>query len=161
MQEMQETWVQSLGRDDSLEKEIVTHSGILSWETPWTEESGGLQSMGFQRVGCNWATEHTHTLESNRHLCPNLAKGELTLHLAYAKKKKKVSLAIARYKYATCPHLSPWPYKPRGSWTLSISLQLKMSALLCYVQDISRIYLSRSLHFHDCHSHLCHCFSLT
>ena len=48
---MQETQVQSLGWEDLLEKEMATHSSILSWEIPWTEESGRLQSMGSQRVG--------------------------------------------------------------------------------------------------------------
>ena len=48
---MQETGVQSLGREDLLEKEMATHSSILSWKIPWTEESGRLQSMGLQRVG--------------------------------------------------------------------------------------------------------------
>ena len=43
---MRETWVQSLGREALLEKEMATHSGILAWETPQTEEPGGLQSMG-------------------------------------------------------------------------------------------------------------------
>ena len=47
---MLETWVQSLGREDSLEKEMATHSSILAWKIPWTEEPGGLQSMGLQRV---------------------------------------------------------------------------------------------------------------
>ena len=47
---MQETWVQSLGWEDSLEKEMATHSGILAWRIPWTEEPGGLQSVGLQRV---------------------------------------------------------------------------------------------------------------
>ena len=44
----QETWVQSLDQEDPLEKEITTHSNILVWEIPWTEELGGLQSMGCQ-----------------------------------------------------------------------------------------------------------------
>ena len=43
--------VQSLGQEDPLEKEIATHSSILTWRIPWTEEPGGLQSMRFQRVG--------------------------------------------------------------------------------------------------------------
>ena len=47
---MQQTWVPSLDREDSLEKEMVTHSSILAWEIPWTEEPGGLQSMWSQRV---------------------------------------------------------------------------------------------------------------
>ena len=47
---MWETWVQSLGREDLLEKEMVTHSSILAWKIPWTEKPGRLQSMGSQRV---------------------------------------------------------------------------------------------------------------
>jgi len=47
---MQETWVQSLGQEDPLEKGVATYSSILDWRFPWTEESGGLQSMGSQRV---------------------------------------------------------------------------------------------------------------
>ena len=48
---MQETWVQSLGWEDLLEKEMATHSSILAWRIPWTEDPGGLQSMESQRVG--------------------------------------------------------------------------------------------------------------
>ena len=47
---MQETQVQSLGREDPLEKGMGTHTSILAWRNPWTEEPGGLQSMGWQRV---------------------------------------------------------------------------------------------------------------
>ena len=49
--EMQETWVCSLGWEDLLEKGVATHSSILNWRIPWTEEPGGLQSMEWQRVG--------------------------------------------------------------------------------------------------------------
>ena len=52
---MQETWVQSLGQEDPLEKGMATLSSILAWRIPWTEETGGLQSMGSQRVGHNLA----------------------------------------------------------------------------------------------------------
>ena len=45
------TWVRSLGWEDPLEKEMATHSSILTWKIPWTEEPGKLQSMGLQRVG--------------------------------------------------------------------------------------------------------------
>ena len=48
---MQETWVQSLGWEDPLEKEMAAHSSILAWKIPWTEEPGRLSSMGSQRVG--------------------------------------------------------------------------------------------------------------
>ena len=53
---MQETWVPSLGWEDPLEKGMATHSSILAWRIPWTEEPGGLQTMGSQRVGHDWAT---------------------------------------------------------------------------------------------------------
>ena len=48
---MQETQAQSLGQENPLEKEMAMHSSILTWRIPWTEEPGGLQSMGSQRVG--------------------------------------------------------------------------------------------------------------
>ena len=53
---LQETQVRSLCLEDSLEKGMATHSGILAWKIPWTEEPGGLQFMGSQRVGHGWAT---------------------------------------------------------------------------------------------------------
>ena len=48
---MQEAWVRSLGQEDPLEKAMATHSSILAWKIPWTEEPSGLQSMRSQRVG--------------------------------------------------------------------------------------------------------------
>ena len=50
---MQETRIQSLGREDPLEKEMATHSSIPAWKIPWMEEPGGLQSRGLQRVRHN------------------------------------------------------------------------------------------------------------
>ena len=58
---MQETQIESLGQEDPLEEEMATHSRILTWEIPWMEEQGGLQSMGLQRVGHSWVT-NTFTL---------------------------------------------------------------------------------------------------
>ena len=58
---LQETWVQSLGWEDPLEKGMPTHSSILAWRIPWTEEPGGLQSLASQRVRHNWATKRAHT----------------------------------------------------------------------------------------------------
>ena len=46
---MKETWVQSLGQEDPVEEEMATHSSILAWKLPWTEEPGGLQSLGLQK----------------------------------------------------------------------------------------------------------------
>ena len=66
---VRENQIQSLGREDPLEKGMATHSSILGWRIPWTEEPGGLQSMGSQRVGHNWV--HTYSQrrkEGKRHL---------------------------------------------------------------------------------------------
>ena len=66
MQQAQETWAWSLGRDDSLEEEMAPHSSILAWRIPeqeelLAEEPGGLQSMGLQGVKHNFVTDQAHT----------------------------------------------------------------------------------------------------
>ena len=53
-------WVRSLGWEDPLEEGMATHSGILTWRIPWTEESRGLQSMGSKELDMTEATQHTH-----------------------------------------------------------------------------------------------------
>ena len=62
MQGMQETWVQSLGQEDPLEKEMATHSSILACKILWTEESGGLQPKVSQRVKHDWANKQAQGL---------------------------------------------------------------------------------------------------
>ena len=66
---VQETWVRSLGQEDPLEKEMATHSSILAWKILWTEEPGGLQSMGSQKVRHNSYTQHMHTHNCMGYLC--------------------------------------------------------------------------------------------
>ena len=62
---MQETWVQFLGQEHPLQKQMATHSSILAWRIPWTVEPGGLQSMGIQRIRHNWVTSiFTFSLKS-------------------------------------------------------------------------------------------------
>ena len=61
---MQETQVRSLGCEDPLEKEMATHSSILAWEIPWTEEAGQLQSMGSQKVKHDLMTNTLRQLEA-------------------------------------------------------------------------------------------------
>ena len=59
---MWETWAESLGREDLLEKGMAPHSSILAWRIPWTEEPGGLQSIGLQKVGHGWNNlVHAHS----------------------------------------------------------------------------------------------------
>ena len=65
---MRETWVQSLGWEDSLEEGMATHSTILAWRLPWTEEPGRLQSTGSQRVGHD-TTEQLHFHFHSLHFC--------------------------------------------------------------------------------------------
>ena len=64
---MQETQVRCLGREDTLGKGIATRSSILAWRIPWTEEPGGLQSMRSERVGRDWAAEHTQWFTRTTH----------------------------------------------------------------------------------------------
>ena len=67
---IQETWVSSLGQEDPLEKWTATHSSILAWRIPWTEEPGGLPFMGLQRVSHNWTT-NTHRNKGTREMISN------------------------------------------------------------------------------------------
>ena len=68
MQEMYETWVRSLGREDTLEEGMATHSRILVWRIPWTEEPGGLQSIAPYRVRHDWSSwARTHVAEIFTH----------------------------------------------------------------------------------------------
>ena len=60
---MQKTWVQFLGQEDALEREKATHSSILVWEIPWTEEPGGLRSMGLQKSQTRFM-DWTHVLST-------------------------------------------------------------------------------------------------
>ena len=66
---MRETQVQSLSREDLLEKEMATHSSILVWKISWMEEPGRLQSMGSQRVGHDWVTSLSLSEENKNILC--------------------------------------------------------------------------------------------
>ena len=66
---MQETWVRSLGWEDLLEKGEATHSSILPGESPWTEEPGGLQSMGHRGVGYNSATTQQRVMPLRMFMC--------------------------------------------------------------------------------------------
>ena len=69
--------VQFLGQEDHLEEEMATCSGILAWKIPWTEEPGGLQPMGPQTVGHNWATKNTINQVNLTHLSMWYEKGEI------------------------------------------------------------------------------------
>ena len=65
---MQEMLIWSLGQEDSLEKGMETHSSIIAWRIPWTEETGGLRSIGSQKVGHNWAQHNISLYMGLSHL---------------------------------------------------------------------------------------------
>ena len=87
---MQETWVQSLGQEALLEKEMATHSSILTGIIPWTEEPGGLQFIGSQRVREDWV----HTQQCS----PHLLKKEKVNHLKFRKHVSKSNKIMFRRK---------------------------------------------------------------
>ena len=91
---VQETWVQFLGQEDPLEKEMATHSSILAWKIPWTEEPGGLQSMGLQTVGHDRATNTFTglTFQDSKEL---ISLTRLSLHWATSTKFRKEENCIS------------------------------------------------------------------
>ena len=105
---MLETWVRSLGREDPLEKEMATHSSILAWRIPWTEELGWLLSMGSQRVGHDWAT--SLSLWNPVFLCVQSLFG----HVSHPEHSSPLSLG-----WAVFPHHRTWVlYKPAPGYSL-------------------------------------------
>ena len=89
MPELQETWVWSLGWEDTLEKEMATHSNILAWEILWIEEPGGLQSMGSQSARHHWVTEKTWNY-TEINIVKKVLKRKHSYSSPFWKKKKKI-----------------------------------------------------------------------
>ena len=86
MQKAREMRIWSLGQEDPLEKKTATHSSTFAWKIPWTEEPGGQQSTGWQRIGHDWATKQTHTLthtHSHTHSHTHTLTHTLTLTHTY------------------------------------------------------------------------------
>ena len=89
--------------EDPLEKGMATHSSILAWRIPWTEEPGGLQSMGLQRVGHDWVTNTLHAI-----WCPRFDCHLITLELAYCRldefkwSLKKIKKIIKPWSVIVC-----------------------------------------------------------
>ena len=82
MQEMQETWLQSLSWEDPLEEEMATHCSVLAWRIPWAEQPGGLQSMGSQSAGQDCALTHTYGLLNGKEM--NFCLGTFTPLLTFS-----------------------------------------------------------------------------
>ena len=122
--ETQETWVQSLGGEDPLEKELATRSSILAWEIPWTEEPGMLHSMGSQRVRHDLATKphhcgsgtvlnaHTfcHLLCSGCYHCPIIKIRQLRLREHQAETTHpSTNSHLSCFPYTQLEHISQCP----------------------------------------------------
>ena len=103
---MQETWVQPLSWEGSLEKEMATHFSILAWKITWTEEPGGLQSIVLQRVGHDLMTEN-----SKQHFCQSNKINNLNLHRAVGSSDEAKTIWGESPTHGCCGPLSL-----RGLW---------------------------------------------
>ena len=121
---MWETRLQSLGWEDLLEKEIATHSSILAWKIPRMEEPGGLQSMGSQRVGHDWATS-------------------LTMTLYLTKEQKRMVQWVNGHDSPSLPkltsHMGPCVNNPRKQHLLVDSVNVIKALLETKVQSIGKV----------------------
>ena len=134
---MQETWVSSLGRKDTLEKRMATHSSIFAWRIPWTEEPGGLQSKGSQRVRHDQVT-NTFTFWSLS--SPKLARKHLGWsgpHLEGCLPRRSLSplvislVSILKFevRFANC--CAPWKFV---SWRCSAAYSVSPLVLQWFYQ---------------------------
>ena len=108
MQETRETWVWSLQWEDLLEEEMATHSSILAWEIPGTEEPGRLQSMGLQRTGHDWTSMHTHTV-LNGSILYHPCKCQKDISVQFSRLVVSCSLWPHGLQHARLPRPSPTP----------------------------------------------------
>ena len=130
---MWKTQVWSLSREDPLEKEMATHSSILAWRIPWTEEPDGLQPMGSQRVGHNWATSLSLSLGYVGLIC---STWDLSL-------QSMDSWVMTRGLSCSLEYgiLDPWP----GIKTLSAALQ---GGILTAGPPGKSLYVLSYYHYH-------------
>ena len=129
MQEMQDTWVQSLGWEDLLEEGMATHSSILAWKIPWTEEPSGLQSMRSQWVRHNWAPTHIQEEEEtlitvSGSLSP---EGQNT-----ARKQLTANLKEGLYQTLNIPGPWLWTSQPPKLWEINFCCLSHQSMVFCY-----------------------------
>ena len=108
---MRETRVQSLGREDPLEKEMATHSSTLVWKTPWTEEPGRLQSLGSQRVGHDWATSLSLSQLLLRCIISSVQQSDMVIYiLSFLTLKQRVweTSLVAQWISVCLPTQGTW-----------------------------------------------------
>ena len=130
---MRETWVQSLGWEDPLEKEMATHSSILAWRIPWTEEPGGLQSTGSQRVGHDWALSLHFTFKEKASLPWQMRTTITQGSFVYSILLPCLSVNLCNCVY----RMSPWLPSHLNAWKVFLSflgmhLSTQADCSLCF-----------------------------
>ena len=141
MAEMEEMKVWSLGGEDPQEEGMATHSSLLAWRIPWTEEPGGLQSIGSQRVGHGWSDlAHTHAQPYTISFSPCLAPSSSLYHQRAENQVKNRprngagtgTFAFGKRTVPTERLISPGPFfSPRFFYTVS------QNVILCKLQSIN------------------------
>ena len=124
---MRETWVQSLGREDPLEKEMATHSSILAWRIPWMKEPSRLHSTGSQRVGHDWATSLSlsFTFIAARHNREDSAKvGVLSVKCIDKLKVQESLFTVFQLLSRAWFFVTPWTAAHQASLSITISQSL-------------------------------------
>ena len=148
---VQEMWVRFLGQEDPLEKKIATHSRILAWRIQWIEEPGGLQSMGSQRVGHDWATKQQNIYikwvrklfpgilasgSDNNFRTPMILSVEAFDTLYKCVLYEVVSLpeslgsnsrSLRQIFYLSLPNIYTWKHKIHKLWKIKHNVQLSSS----------------------------------
>ena len=135
---MQETWVQSLGREDPMEKEMAIYSSILAWRIPWTEEPGELQSLGRRRIGYYLATEQQQppVVRTWCFHCWGLGsvpgQGTVQSHslLLSPLKGPQLDLQIRSYLFSFTNYV--WLSRPCLALSKSLKLQLFSRVTFCF-----------------------------
>ena len=118
---MQETWVQSLGWEDLLEKEMATRSSILAWKIPWMEEPGGLQSVGSQRVRHDWVTSlFLSFLPFSNSAMPLSIFKVISIFLFTVVQVRNVGLMSSVRRWQWHPTPVPLPGKSHGRRSLAV-----------------------------------------
>ena len=126
---MWETWIQSLGWEDLLEEGMATHSSVLAWKIPWTEEPGGLQSMRSQWIRHNWA--HTHIQEEEETLI--IASGSLSPEgQNTARKQLTANLKGGLYQTLNIPGPWLWISQPPKLWEINCCCLSHQFMVFCY-----------------------------
>ena len=110
---MQETWVRSLGQEDPLEKGMATHSSILAWRIPWTEEPSWLQSMELQRVEHSWATNIHLQAPLDPYVPASLGSVSLVFSLCTTGRQVGLEKTLSRSVHYC------WQAFAASSWTVS------------------------------------------